>query len=171
MTFGHENDRNVKPLSQAENTLRLIARLPAPEGIEDRVKAGLRARGRSARVLRWPVWMSTDGLLYANALRGAAAAAIVCAVAGGGWQVYSHVQVSPSAQAAPAAVPARIGNGFSSAGAMRTPDSPYGPVLTHALVPAPQMKAPGVEAHVPSRAARTHAKKHKTTAPAAVPQP
>lgn len=169
MTFGHENDRNAEPMSPAENTLRLIAQLPAPEGLEDRVKSELLTH-KSARVLRWPVWMTADGMFYANALRGAAAAAIVCIVAGGGWQIYSHVQGPPTAQAIPAAVPARIGNGFSSAGAMRTPNSPNGPVLTHPRVPAPQTKAPNVKAQVPSQTEFQHAKKHKKAAPAAVPE-
>ena len=169
MTFGHENDRGAELLNSVENTLRVIAKLPVPQGLEDRVKAELQSQ-RSARVLRWPVWRSADGMLYANALRGAAAAAIVCVVAGGGWQIYAHVQGPPTAQALPAAVPARIGNGFSSAGAMRTPDSPDGAVLTHALVPAPQTKAPDVKARIHPQAAIKHATKHKQVPPAAVPQ-
>jgi hypothetical protein len=161
-----DNNRFVEPLSAAEETLRVIARLPAPDGLADRVQAGLRAAPRSSRVLRWPVWFAGDGFRYGTALRGAAAAAIVCVVAGGGWRIYSHVQTAPSAQALP--VPARMGNGFSSAGAMRTPDSPSAPVLTHALIPAPQVPAMNLPAH-PAPAHR-RAKKHKKAAPAAVPQ-
>lgn len=171
MTLGHDNDRTAEPLSPAENTLRLVAQLPAPEGLEDRVKAELQARSRSPRMLRWPVRMGADGMLYANALRGAAAAAIVCIVAGGGWQIYSRVQGPPTAQTMPATAPARIGNGFSSAGAMRTPDSPNGPVLTHALVPAPQASAPDLKSQARPDAVSKHAKKHKKAAPARVPQP
>ena len=44
---------------QAEETLRLIASLPAPEGIEERVKAGVHAADRQARVVSWPVSASS----------------------------------------------------------------------------------------------------------------
>ena len=40
--------------SSAEETLRLIASLPAPAGLEDRVHAALRAAPRRGRVLAWP---------------------------------------------------------------------------------------------------------------------
>lgn len=67
-------------------------------------------------------------------MRTAAAAAIVFVVVGGGWGVYSRVQHGQ---------PARIivlphipvGGGFSSAGAMRTPVTVPGPVLTHPATP------------------------------------
>ncbi len=38
----------------AEATLRLIAQLPAPLGLEDRVLAGLNSAPRSGRLLHWP---------------------------------------------------------------------------------------------------------------------
>ncbi len=73
-------------------TLRLIANLPAPEGLAERVQAGLRAEmlsaPRRARVLQWPSALRPGHGL----MRSAAAAAIVAVVAGGGWSVYSRVQ-------------------------------------------------------------------------------
>jgi hypothetical protein len=112
---------------EAESTLRLIANLPVPEGLELRVKTALRAAPKqsTASLFAWPpspsrswtesVWM-----------RGAAAAAIVCVVAGGGWQVYSRVQPKPTALALP-----HVAGGFSSAGAVRTPHTLDGPTLAH----------------------------------------
>ncbi|MGB7265567.1 MAG: hypothetical protein WBC92_08640 [Terracidiphilus sp.] len=126
--------------SSAEETLRLIASLPAPAGIEDRVHAALRAEpdrdhqrqapvaevARRGRVLVWP----TASRMQNHWMRTAAAAAIVFVVVGGGWGVYSRVQQGQ---------PARIivmphipsAGGFSGAGAMRMPETVPGPVLTH----------------------------------------
>src|SRR5580704_6423005 len=78
----------------AEATLRLIARLEAPDGLEDRVHAKLLAAPRRGRVLAWP----GSFVPAVGWLRAAAAAAIVCVVAGGGWGVYSHVQHGMIAQ-------------------------------------------------------------------------
>jgi hypothetical protein len=118
-----ENER----LTSAEKTLRLIASLPAPEGLVERVQAGLRAAPRSGRVLGWPgAWMRS------GALKTAAAAAIVCVVVGGGWRIYSRVAPGPATNVV--AMPARVGNqgGFSNAGASRKPDTLTGPVVPQA---------------------------------------
>lgn len=120
-----------KGASRFEETLRLIASAPAPEGLEERVKAKLKAAPRQARVLSWPARTHRNS----NWMRSAAAAAIVFVVVGGGWGVYSRVQT-----AAPARVigmPPRVSapGGFSSAGAMRTPQTLNGPVVTHAAQP------------------------------------
>lgn len=129
-----------------DETLRLIARVPAPEGIENRVHAALRAAPRRGRILFWPKGYADTPPAFAGSswLRTAAAAAIVFAVAGGGWGVYTSVQhstakavVMPVARpiagpafAGPAfAGPAFAKPAFSSAGAMRTPTSVKGPVL------------------------------------------
>jgi len=116
----------------AEETLRLIASLPAPEGLEDRIHAALAKTPRSTRVLAWPVaahWM------HGTLARSAAAAAIVCVVAGGGWQVYSrvHPAQTPEVIAMPQV---SAPGGFSSANAIRKPKTLDGPTLTHPL-PAP----------------------------------
>ncbi len=121
----------------AEETLRLVASLPAPAGLEDRVHAGLRAAAERGpqrrilvagvssrgRVLAWPSRFHPQS----SWMRTAAAAAIVFVVAGGGWGVYTHVQRSQPARviAMPARMPAA--GGFSSLGAMRTPETLPGP--------------------------------------------
>jgi hypothetical protein len=112
--------------SPAETTLRLIAGLPAPNALEDRVLAGLRTAPRTARILRWPAMLQPTG----SWMRVAAAAAIVFVVAGGGWGIYTRVQ--PSQPAAKVIVMPRAGaaGGFSSAGAMRTPQTLNGPLLS-----------------------------------------
>jgi hypothetical protein len=122
-------------LGTAEETLRLIARLPAPEGLEERVRAGLRAVPRTGRILQWPVAAMPATGLARSWMRGAAAAAIVFAVAGGGWGIYSHVQ--PAERVRVVAMPPHVGaeQGFSSAGAMRTPQTLNGPVLSQPVKP------------------------------------
>ena len=119
--------------SATEETLRLIASLPAPEGLEKRIEAGLRATPRRARILPWPM---------ENAwVRAAAAAAIVFVVVGGGWGVVSLVQPSQPARgiAVPTVAPhGTAPGGFSNAGAMRTPQTLDHPVVAQpATVPAP----------------------------------
>lgn len=127
-------DRETMELSEAEATLRLIAKLPAPDGLAERVQGRLKAAPVSvletgAQVLQWPVRRSG----WTGWARGVAAAAIVCVVAGGAWQISTHIVpgASGNAVAAPVPVPsrARPAGGFSSAGAMRTPDTLNGPVL------------------------------------------
>jgi len=111
-----------------ESTLRFVANLPAPQGLEDRVQAALLAASvpapQAARVLAWP----TASKRKYTWMRAAAAAAIVFVVAGGGWGIYSRVQ--PAQQAGAPVLPAHIATppaGFSSAGAMRTPQTLNGP--------------------------------------------
>jgi hypothetical protein len=140
---------------EAEQTLRLIAGLTAPEGLEDRVQAALAQAPRTARVLRWPLdrhWM------HGTLARGAAAAAIVCFVAGGGWEVYSRVQPvqAPKMIAMP-----RIATrgGFASANAMRTPKTVNGPTLTHSI----DAKVP---VHAMGKKPAGAAEKHRTGKPA-----
>lgn len=131
----NEFDRNVV-VADAEKALRLVATLPAPEGIEERVKSGLRNPSRQTEVLRWPFASGhRNGWMHSAAMRAAAAAAIVVVVAGGGWEVYTHIRVAP--EPAAIAVPQPIGghSGLSAAGAMRTPqtlDRPKAPVATDA---------------------------------------
>ena len=117
---------NNSGAGEAEETLRLIARLPAPEGLEDRVHAGLRSAPRSARVLAWPAAFSPAG----GWLRAAAAAAIVFVVAGGGWGIYSHVQPGEPAHGIAGPRIAAPG-GFTEGGAVRRPQTLVGPVVTH----------------------------------------
>jgi hypothetical protein len=115
-----------------EATLRLISSLPAPEGLTERMQAGLRAgtgtsTGR-ARVLAWPAGLrSENGWLQSSLARSAAAAAIAIVVAGGGWGVYSRVQPKQSNRAVTISPRVAVPGGFSSAGAMRTPQTLNGP--------------------------------------------
>jgi hypothetical protein len=121
-----------------EDTLRLIAGIPAPEGLTDRVRTRLRTAPRTAGLIPWPIAGTMAFRIHSPAFRTAAAAAIVGIVGGGGWQIFSHVQNAPSANAV--VQPARIGNsgGFSNAGAMRTPDTLDRPVLKDPAIPAQQ---------------------------------
>lgn len=121
-----------------EETLRVIANLPVPEGLVDRVQTRLRNAPHSARILSWPLAFGPGGWGYERAVRGAAAAAIVCVVVGGGWQIYSHVQPAPSAKVLVMPTPASSSRSFSTAGSVHTPDPR--PVLTHQVEPrAPQV--------------------------------
>ena len=141
----------------AEETLRLLAQLPAPEGLEDRVMAGLKSAPRSGRIVRWPVALQPAG----GWLRGAAAAAIVFVVAGGGWGIYSRVQPAQSGRAV--AMPPHVGagGGFSSAGAMRTPETLKGTVLTKPVIAQPVQASPLKKAPAqiaPAKSGRNQAK-------------
>jgi hypothetical protein len=111
-----------------EATLRLVAQLPAPEGLADRVQAGLRVSQlapRSARILAWPAALRPGS----EWMRSAAAAAIVFVVVGGGWGVYSRVQRPQAAKVI--VMQPRLGasGGFSGANAIRTPNSLNGPAV------------------------------------------
>jgi hypothetical protein len=124
-----------------EATLRLIASLPAPEGLEERVEAGLRKAPRAARILQWPVALRLENAW----VRTAAAAAIVFVVVGGGWGISSRVQPAPQGRAITVPPHGSAPGGFSSAGAMRTPQTLNGPVVahpvaTHPATPTPQAK-------------------------------
>ncbi len=125
----HNPTTSESDSSPAEETLRLIASLPAPEGLEDHVHAALRAAqnrdrvlGRG-RVLAWPRAIRAES----SWMRSAAAAAIVFVVAGGGWGVYTRVEQSqtPKVIVMPVRIPAP--GGFSGAGAIRTPLTLPGP--------------------------------------------
>lgn len=117
-----------------EETLRLLAHAPVPEGLAERVQAALQNPPRAGRVLSWPRRLALEN----GWMRAAAAAAIVFVVAGGGWGVYSRVRpAGPTAGAVTAPPRAVAPGGFSSAGAIRTPQTLNGPVLTHPLAPRP----------------------------------
>jgi hypothetical protein len=121
-----------------EATLRLIASLPAPEGLEKRVEAGLLTAPRRARILQWPTALRLENAW----VRTAAAAAIVCVVVGGGWGISSRVQPAPQVKAITVPPHGSAPGGFSSAGAMRTPQTLNGPVVAHpAKTPRAQTKA------------------------------
>jgi hypothetical protein len=172
--------------SSFEETLRLLARLPAPEGIEERVQAGLReaslragshtasgeaasgsAVSSKARILQWP----RVGRLESAWARTAAAAAIVFVVAGGGWCISSRIQpVQPQAAVALPRVAAH--GGFSSAGAMRTPQTLNGPVAAPAaVVVAPQKVTPAANPATLIRRTPLHRGKPASTGSTASAKP
>lgn len=117
----------------AEDTLRKIASLPAPAGLEDRVKAGLQSAPRRSAVIAWPL-PTAEGWMRGVWMRAAAAAVIVLTVAGGGWGVYSSIQIAPipSAFVEPQ-LPSGVGR-FSTAGAMHVPQTVEGPVVAAPVV-------------------------------------
>jgi hypothetical protein len=128
-------------ISAAEETLRLLARLNAPDGLEKRVQKSLRVAAipaaRKARILSWPAGLRpSGGWMQAAPVRAAAAAAIAAVVVGGGWIVSSRLPASQPATAL--ALPAQTGarQGFSSSGAMRTPQTLDRPVV-EAIIEAP----------------------------------
>ena len=162
MNYLPQNDIPDRVL-KAEETLRMLARVPAPHGLVDRVQASLRTAPRPSFGINWRAGFS--GWMYSPALRGAAAAAIVCVVAGGGWRIYSHVQPAPTAKVIEQ--PVRVGNSgaFSNAGAMRTPDTLNGPVLAHPVVPEKQSQsAPAPNAKPRSAGPKATASPRKTAA-------
>jgi hypothetical protein len=134
-----------------EDTLRLIAGLPAPAGLEERVHKALRAAPRSGRILAWPAGFRAKTALESNWMRAAAAAAIVFVVVGGGWGVYSRVQPGPAGKVI--VMPQRMpsSGGFSGAGAIRTPATIPGPKIREQksgeqATPASTDRSPGAPA-------------------------
>jgi hypothetical protein len=109
----------------AEETLRLIASLPAPEGLENRLEAALRSAPRRGRVFAWPALFQPNRPWP----RVAAAAAIALIVVGGGWGVYSRVERQQAAKVIVTPAPGLAAGGFSNSGAIRTPQTLNGPVL------------------------------------------
>ena len=172
MTSSTQNgfDRTAEA-TDAERSLRLLASLPAPTGLEDRLKSGLRNASQHASPIPWP--RSSSGAArwaQSSYMRGAAAAAIVLIVVGGGWGVYSRFQPAPvpAAQVAPQPMSGSSG-GFSTAGARRTPKTVEVPVIA---APAPTKSgvidsrtAPNVRAN----RLRNHAKKVKPSPSVAAP--
>ena len=126
----NDNSESKAVLAEVDRTLRLLAKVAAPEGLEGRIHAGLRSASRNGgRVIEFPGEFPGRRAGDSPWMRTAAAAAICFVVVGGGWGVYSRVQTArviamPSHISAP-------GNGFSNAGAMRTPQNLNGPVINH----------------------------------------
>jgi hypothetical protein len=153
---------------KAEETLRLMATLPPPEGLAARVQARLHTTPRRSFLAGW-TGFGLNGWMYSTVfgqgLRGCAAAGIVLVVAGGGWRIYTRVQPAPTAKVIE--MPARVGpagGGFSNAGAMRTPDTLNGPVLVHPQQPVQQnvvapMPTPQPRVIAPLPRTATHKKK------------
>jgi hypothetical protein len=134
-TSPYNPDRKTPPPASAEETLRIVAVLPAPAGLEDRVHAALRNAPRRGRVLAWPEALRPQS----GWMRTAAAAAIVFVVAGGGWGVYTRVEQNrPGKLPGKVIVMPRLGapGGFSGANAVRTPQTLTGPIVNTTALPA-----------------------------------
>jgi hypothetical protein len=179
MNTNYHNSSSSAPFpGSAEETLRVVAGLPAPAGLEDRVRAVLHqarsedsqrreygsgpngyGNGRRGRVLAWPSALKPQ----TGWMRTAAAAAIVFVVAGGGWSVYTRVEQNRPARIL--VMPPRIGapGGFSGAGAVRTPQTLTRPTVNSAAQPAVSTatQTPALSA------ATTQAKSAKSAAPKA----
>ena len=171
MTTNPHNPTSSAPFpGSAEETLRVVAGLPAPAGLEDRMRAAIHlARNenfqrqenssgpngpgpnvygnvRRGRVLAWPSALKPQ----AGWMRTAAAAAIVFVVAGGGWGVYTRVEQNRPAKIL--VMPPRIGapGGFAGASAVRTPQTltrpTVNPAAQSAVNTATQPTAPAAAA-------------------------
>jgi hypothetical protein len=172
MNSPNEDLRAVEAGRETLETLRVIANLPAPEGLEGRIQHELSSAPHSARILPWP--SPRERWKQSAFARGAAAAAIVFVVGGGGWGVYSRVQ--PAQAPKVIAMPHIAGpGGFQSAGAMRTPQTLNRPVLTHPIVVPKENAAPSIQKG-PGQTTKVH-KREKSKAQSAstsltrLPQP
>jgi hypothetical protein len=135
-TFGNQEDRDLRRDGNESNeslesidTLRLLAELPPPDGLNDRVHRRLDARMDEELAPRrgfWSLWMPVRRLQYAGV------AVLVVALAGATWSVRHSRDGAPGAQPlAPSA--AQPGHAFGSAGAEAHPAS-----LKPILVPPAQ---------------------------------
>jgi hypothetical protein len=86
-----EDARRIS-LEEAEHTLRLISKLPAPEGLADRVHVRLRNAQKAGARRSWFAAMMLPG---APRLQLAAAALLMAVVAGGGWTLYRANPINP----------------------------------------------------------------------------
>jgi hypothetical protein len=162
MSSNSHNSFTAGSASAADETLRLVANLPAPDGLEDRIHKVLRSAPRQGVVLPWPA----QSLLRRDWMRASAAAAIAFVVAGGGWGVYSRVQHGQLAIPAHVAAP----GGFSGAGAIRTPQTLDGPVVNQPAKAQPvQPKTPKKKTAAHASTPQTATKKTAAAQPAAQP--
>jgi len=120
---------------EAEETLRQLAALPAPEDLTDRVHARLHeAQTAPQRRGFWAYWLPAQRLQFAGA------AALMLAVAGSTWAVYHrHPQADAAKQTVqPAVAPSPANSGFGTAASERVP-----PTLKPIKVPPAPHRKPG----------------------------
>ncbi|WP_263359999.1 hypothetical protein [Acidicapsa ligni] len=141
--MNQESPQSDTRLTEAEHTLRLLANLPPPEGLTDRIHHRLRfaPEPRGMRFLNWRfLGQPAMGLQFAGA------ALVLVALAGGSWSLYhraGHVQAvvpqTGNSVSAPVNAPASPveSSGFRNAGAVRVP-----PTLTPLHVPPVPKKKP-----------------------------
>ena len=149
MNANSQNPSASKNGCSAEETLRLIASLPAPEGLENRIHEALRSAPRRGVLLDWP----GKGPLRRDWMRAAAAAAIAFVITGGGWGVYTRVQQGQPARVIVMPAHGAAAGSFSGAGAIRMPQTLNGPVLEHAVkTPVAPAKAQATAKKTPKKA-------------------
>jgi hypothetical protein len=143
--------------AEFEATLRLIAHLPLPEGLEDRLHATLRAAEHSTtapvrpRILPRPqAARQLNAWIRSSLGRAAAAAAIVLVVVSGGWGIYSRVQPPQTAKTIVPPPRMSASGGLSSAGAMRTPKTLNGPMVAHPATASQPARPAGQSKRAPS---------------------
>jgi hypothetical protein len=129
MEFGHE----------AEETLRLLAELPPPAELTDRVHQRLamerNAQGMPERRGFWSLWMPARRLQFAGA------AVLMMAVAGSTWSVYhQHSQASAGAPVTPVAAHGSSPDGAGGFGSAKVERKP--PTLNPIKVPSVPRKKP-----------------------------
>ena len=121
--------RPQSDLNRYEETLRRLAQLPAPAGLQERVQTRLAAANKQNK-RDWRAFFAEFFEPQSNWRKGLEAAAIVLLVFGVGWGIALSIQApAPAAQAAPPPVGVTVGGGFSSAGAIRTPQTLQGPAV------------------------------------------
>jgi len=143
---------NSDPLAAANETLRLIASVSPPQGLEERIHLRLRSARNAPKSSRfWPGW--NTGMSSPMRAGFAVAALVLAALVGGGWEFHrinaakTAISASDARQApavsltpvqAPAQVPPPSKSGFSTANSMRVP-----PTLNRLHVPpAPKKRIP-----------------------------
>ena len=118
------------PQSGFEETLRLLARATPPQGLAERLQSRLQSEAQTPRSAA-PLLFPAPPRFWRRAL---AAAAIVLAILGGGWSIVLFAPHAAPATATAPSTPAPAASGFSTAGAMRTPQSLEGPPAPPASV-------------------------------------
>ena len=140
MKLGERDSVSGAGAPEWEATLRALAKMPVPAGLEARVHAALHAAPRGARVLVWP-----SAAWWQDAQRFAAAATIVAVVSVGGWNVYHRAQ-QEAAKSVVAPTPASAAGGFATAGAKRVPQTVVGAPAVEQPEKKP-VKKPGKKLH------------------------
>lgn len=132
-------------LTEADKTLRQLARIAPPSGLETRIHNRLAAAEEfSERRSFWALWSPARRLQFAGA------ALLALAVAASTWSVY-HGHPQPSTQSQTPVTPqvvapkADSSTGFKTAGAERRPST----VAPIRIKPAPRKKPSA--SHVPKR--------------------
>ena len=140
---------------EAEETLRQLAALPAPEELTDRVHARLHAAQASpARRGFWAYWLPAQRFQFA------AAAALMLAVGGSTWAVYHRHPPADAAKQTVQPAQAPTSGSFTPAAGERVP-----PTLKPIKVPPAPHRKPGAGHVVAKPAPKPAAAAPATTNP------